>query len=80
MIMRLALFQAPAPLLLTSFCSRVRLSGTALPACTIVSAWIDGVVYDEATATVMGEDCVYVIDVPGNGTDTVSIIQKQYNS
>jgi hypothetical protein len=67
-----AMLAASAPVALalpplpSSFWGTVKMNGANAPNGTVVSAWINGVRYAQATVSVYNGDTVYSLDVPGD--------------
>jgi hypothetical protein len=78
-VITLLLTIAPAvlavPPLPSSFYGTVKVDGANVPLGTIVSAWINGVQYAEATVSLYAGDTIYGLNVPGDDPATPGTIE-----
>lgn len=64
-----------APPLPSGFYGAITSNGAPVAAGTAVSAWINGVRYAQTTTFLFDSDAVYVLDVPGDDTDTQDVVE-----
>ena len=63
------------PPLPSSFHGTVKVHGENVEEGTVISAWINGVKYAETASLMYEGDSVFAIDVPGDDTSTVDVIE-----